>query len=117
MIMDFFSSKRIWVDSTTYDKLDKLFQIRKGVVSREKIYRAIIYEWINNGGPTKVGDIILDKSIQKRYCIWILIEENLWDEFRYLCSIRGLDINIGFKIAVYHFVNLDEAILIQLFLY
>jgi hypothetical protein len=115
--MDFFSSKRIWVDDFTHDDLERLYQIGKGVINRHKICRAILNEWINSGGQIKVGNIIFDRYIKKRHCIYMVVEDNLWNNFRYLCSTRELDINIGFKIAVYHFINLDETILIQLFLY
>ena len=120
--MDFLSSKRIWVDSNTYEQLDNLFQIGRGLVSREKIYHAIIREWVNNGGQVKIGKRIFEDSIRKRHCIWILVEDNLWYQFRYFCSTRELDINIGFKMAVNNFyelfdVTIDSITLIKLFLY
>lgn len=119
--MDFLSSKRVWVDSFTYEKLDKLFQIGRGLISRDRIYKSIIDEWIKCDGPTRIGNINLDMCIQKRYCIWILIDDNLWNDFKYLCSIKELDISVGFRSAIYYFwdlvINSGEVILMQLFLY
>lgn len=107
--MEWISSKRIWVDSDTYDKLNNPFKIIGRYISREDLLNEILYGWINSGGYTNIGDIELDKYVLRSHCIWLHVEDNLWNTFKYLCSERIIDINVGFRIAVlyYFYINIS----------
>lgn len=112
MSMAWIISTRVWVDENTNDKINQLLQIGRGFINREKLFNGIIYEWIVSGGITNINNITyIDKygktdDISKIHCIWIVIENNLWGSFKILCSKKGLNINIGFKIAVNYFIDI-----------
>lgn len=106
MSMVWIVEKRVWVDDTTYERLSGLFKITRGFIPRDILCDAIIYEWIKSGGDKKVGNIILNEYTPKVHCVWIVIQNNLWNDFKTLCSIRELDINVGFRIAIYRFIYL-----------
>lgn len=105
--MDFLSEKRIWVDSDIYYKINNPFKIIGRYISREDLLNDILYEWIKSEGDTKVGNVDLDIYILKTHCIWLRVEENLWNTFKYICSNKIIDINVGFRIAVlyYFYIN------------
>lgn len=103
--MDFISGKRIWTDDVTFTKLGSFFKITKGYIKRDSIYDAIIRGWIDNGGDTSIGNIILGQYFFKRHLVWIRIDESLWNNFKTQCSRRDLDVNAGFKIAAYRFID------------
>lgn len=102
--------KWVWIDDITYDKLYQLFGIIKGFgyVSRNRIYDAILYEWIKSDGCTKIGDrhIILNQDDSKNHCLRILVDEEFWGIFSIMVRKRELSINNGFKIAAYYFLDL-----------
>lgn len=102
--------KRVWIDDDTYDKLNDLFRKTRGYVKREILCNAILYEWIKNNGNLKIGNIVFDRysSSRKINCAWLNVDETLWDNFRYLCHRTGLDINTGFRIAIYNFIYIID---------
>lgn len=114
---EYITYKRVWTDDVTFDKLSDLFQITRGSITRYRLYRTMLEEWIDSGGDKKIGNVILTEYTIKNHCVWITVEESLWDDFKTLCYMRELDINIGFRIAVYRFINLideDNEILMRL---
>lgn len=115
--MKYVVQKRVWVDMSTHDELSVLFGIGRGFISREEILSAIIYEWINSGGATKIDNImyvdidkrngrIVAEDILKRHFIYFSITDDLWDNFKDTCSNTGINVNVGFKIAVNNFADL-----------
>ena len=102
--------KRVWVDSDTQSKLSELFRKTRGYVIRNQLIAHMLYEWISAEGITHVGDIsYVDKfgdaeNISKRRFINFQVEYFLWNDFICCCSDNGLNANIGFKIAVNHFL-------------
>lgn len=108
--MKWISDKRIWVDSDTYDKLNNPFKILGRYISREDLLNDILCEWINSGGCRKVGNIDLDRYVLKTHCIWLRVEDNLWNTFKCLCSDRIIDINVGFRTAVLYYFYINVSI-------
>jgi len=106
--MKWISDKRIWVDDTTFNTLSYLFKATKGYINREKLCGAIICEWIKSEGNIKIGNIILNRDIQKIHCMWLVVDDDLWNTFKYMCYRNGIDLGSGFKIMVYRFVDLID---------
>jgi len=104
------AEKRIWVDSETYDKLNNPFKITRIYINRERLLNDILYEWINSDGCMKIGNIDIYRYVLKTHCIWLRIDENLWDTFKRLCSDRIIDINVGFRMAVYYYFYINKYI-------
>lgn len=103
--MKFISEKRIWTDEVTFTKLGSFFEITRGYIKRDSIYDAIISEWIDSGGDIKVGNVILGQYSLKGHLIWMRVDESLWNNFKTQCYMRDLDVNAGFKIAAYRFLD------------
>jgi hypothetical protein len=108
--MKWISDRRIWVDSDTYYKLNNSFMIIGRYISRENLLNDILCEWINSGGYIKIGNIEPDRYVLKTHCIWLRVEENLWNTFKYTCSERIIDINVGFRIAVLYYFYINACI-------
>lgn len=108
-MVQYIVDKRVWVDIEFFNILADLFKTTRGLIPRYELCTAIIEEWLNSGGNIKVGNIRLDTNISKgvyRHCLWLIIEENIWNEFLNHCSARGLNINVAFRIAVYNFIEM-----------
>ena len=103
-------SKRVWVDVDTFKKLNRLFDITRGYIRREKIFDEAIREWKKSNGNKRVGNIILNDDTSKMHRMWIVVEEDLWEDFKILCNRYdvNVDINVGFKIAIYRFIDSIE---------
>lgn len=105
---DYIVDKRVWVDIEFFNILTDLFKTTRGLIPRYELCSAILEEWLNSGGNIKVGNVKLDTNISNKYrhCLWLIIEEDIWNEFLELCSSRGLNINVAFRIAVYNFIEM-----------
>lgn len=107
-MVTYFTEKRVWVDDITFNILGEIFKFTKGYFGRDIVYKAIFNEWINSGGCMKIGNLILDQTAPKNHCIWVNVEEELWNNFKYLCNRDGRDINVAFKVAVNYFIDTIE---------
>ncbi len=110
MSMKWIIEKRVWVDDDAYDKLGELFFKSRGFVKRERLCNAILYEWIKGDGSVKIGNVVFDKYSggPKINCAWLNVDELLWYNFRDLCRKNELDINAGFRIAIYNFIYIID---------
>ena len=107
---EYIVDKRVWVDIEFFNILADLFKTTRGLIPRYELCSAILEEWLNSGGNIKVGNVKLDTNISKKYrhCLWLIIEEDIWNEFLEHCSLRGLNINVAFRIAVYSFIDMVD---------
>lgn len=107
---EYIVDKRVWVDIEFFNNLTDLFKKTRGLIPRYELCNAILEEWLNSGGNIKVGNVKLDTNISNKYrhCLWLTIEENIWNEFLSHCSTKGLNINVAFRIAVYYFFDMVD---------
>jgi hypothetical protein len=104
-MVSYVADKRVWVDNNTYEILSNLFNNTRQLISRYDLCNSILDEWVKSGGVTKIGNINFDNYITRSHLMSISVDEEIWNNFIYTCRHR-FDMNLGFKLAVYYFIEL-----------
>lgn len=104
--MRYLLPRRVWIDEKTREVLDNLIIASAGLTKRDQLFDAIIYEWINTGGRVRINNINYAENFSPGIYILFNVTDDRWNDFRILCSVKGLNTNIGMKIAIMSFVDL-----------